>query len=63
MGLGIAIVLPHVVSNHPQGDPWGFPFLLTVPVCNATKSRVLPRVLFVLPDSSSLGGAVEAVID
>jgi hypothetical protein len=25
----------------------------------ATKSRVLPRVLFVLPDSSSLGSAVE----
>jgi hypothetical protein len=58
MGLGIAIVLPHVVSNHRQGDLWGFPFLLIVPVCSATKPRVLPRVLFVLPDSSSLGGAL-----
>jgi hypothetical protein len=30
-----------------------------VPVCSATKSMVLPRVLFVLPDSSSLRGAIE----
>ena len=52
-------------KGHPlkiQGDPWGFPFLLTAPVYNATESRVLPCVLFVLPDSSSLGGAVEARI-
>ena len=46
----------------PQSNPWGFPSLLTVTVWNATKSRVLPSILFVLLDSSSLWGRVEAVI-
>jgi hypothetical protein len=30
-----------------------------VPVCNVTKFRVLPCVLFMLPDPSSLRGGVE----
>ena len=57
--IDIAIVMPNAVCSHAEGSPQGFPFLLAVPVCSATKSMVLPRVLFVLLDSSNLGGAVE----
>ena len=57
--MDIAIVMPNMVCGHAEGGPQGFPFLLAVPVCSATKSMALPRVLFMLPDSSNLRGAVE----
>jgi hypothetical protein len=56
--------MPSTACRHAQGVlrvssgcPQGFPFLLAAPVCSATKSRVLP--CFMLPESSSLGRAVD----
>ena len=51
----IAIVMPNTACSHAQGSPQDFPFLLAVAVHSSTKPRVLPRVLFILPKSSSLG--------
>src|SRR5271156_840918 len=39
-----------------QDTPQALPFLLAVPVCSSTKSKFLLGVLFMLPESSSLGG-------
>jgi len=53
--MDIATVMPNTACTHAQGNLQAFPFLLAVPVCSSTKSTVLPRVLFMLPESSSLG--------
>jgi hypothetical protein len=44
--IDITIVMPNTVCSHAEGSPQGFPFL------------ILPRVLFMLPDSSNLRGVV-----
>jgi hypothetical protein len=42
-----------------QDTPHALPFLPALLVCSSTKSKVLLHVLFMLPESSSLGGTVE----
>jgi hypothetical protein len=57
--IDIAIVLPNPATGHSLGHFHGLVFLLEPPVCNATKSSVFPRVLFILLRSFSLERAVE----
>jgi hypothetical protein len=57
--IDIAIVLPNPATGHSLGHSHALVFLLGAPVCKATKSSVLPRVLFTFWGSSSPGGAVE----